>query len=290
VVYTVFGNSNLTEKKIDWLDGYRNSKPVRIGNGAHNQLQLDVYGEVLDAVFSYSKLVDQFSSNSRKFIIGLGEAICRLWNQPDNGIWEVRSPAHHTHSKVMAWVGLDSLIKVAKKYNWKKAPVNQFEAVKEAIKKEIEEFGYNEQINSFTRVLKGSALDASSLVYSLVGYCEASSQRMISTTQRLTETLTKNKLLYRYIIEDDGFAGNEGSFGICNFWLVENLAKSGKLTEAVATFELMLDHASPTGLFSEEIDPFSHELLGNYPQSFTHIGLINAAFSIDEAKKQGRQL
>ena len=290
VVYSVYGHASLKEKTLDWLSGYRNSRPVRIGNGADKQLQLDVYGEVLDAIYTYAPLVENFDRDTRKFIIQLGEVICELWDQPDNGIWEIRTAlVHHTHSKVMAWVGLDRLIKLCEHFKWKDAPLKGFEETAVRIKNEVEQWGYNFELGSYTRELKGDKLDASLLTLSLVGYCQAASPRMASTIALIHEQLSKNNLIFRYLQVDDGLTGGEGSFGICNFWLAESLAKAGKLPCAVKVFESMLKHASPTGLFSEEIDPDSHELLGNYPQGFTHIGLINAALSIDKAFRKERE-
>lgn len=287
VLYSVYGEAKLKEKKIDWLEGFRNSKPVRIGNGAHNQFQLDVYGEVLDAFFSYSKLIREFDNESRRFMLGLGKIICKKWNEPDNGIWEVRSSgAHHTHSKVMAWAGLDRLIKLCKKYKWEKAPVEKFEEIKKEIQDQIESLGFSSELNSYTQVFNESSLDASSLVFSLVDYCSAGSKNMVSTVQCILKKLSKNGFIYRYQSKDDGFDGQEGAFGICSFWMIENLAKQGKTEDAIALFEKMMECASDTGLFSEELDPESYELRGNYPQAFTHIGLINAAFSINENLKQ----
>ncbi|MBF9253764.1 glycoside hydrolase family 15 protein [Pontibacter sp. 172403-2] len=287
VVYSVFGNASLKEEKLDWLAGYKGSRPVRIGNGADGQFQLDVYGEVLDAVYTYAPLVEDFDRNTRKFVLGLGEIICKRWNQPDNGIWEVRTTCiHHTHSKVMAWVGLDRLIKLSEKYQWKEAPLEKYYQVASCIHNEIENLGYNSALKSYTRELGGNTLDASLLILSLVGYCSSLSPRMISTIRLIYERLSKNNLVYRYRGTNDGLEGDEGSFGICSFWLAENLAKSGQLQNAITVFETMLHHASPTGLLSEEIDPESGELLGNYPQGFTHIGLINAALSINEAHQK----
>jgi GH15 family glucan-1,4-alpha-glucosidase len=286
VVYSVYGHARLKERELNWLAGFEHSRPVRVGNGAHAQFQLDVYGEVLDAVFTYSKLVREFDRSSKKFILGLGEVIAQLWSEPDNGIWEVRSlPDHHTHSKVMAWVGLDRLIKLCSQYKWQNAPVGTYEQMKRKIAQQIEKFGYNRELKAYTREFRGNSLDASSLVFSLVGYCSATSPHMLSTVQRIRQQLGENGLIYRYR-SNDGLAGGEGAFGICNFWLAENLAKAGKTKEAIALFETMQKGASPTGLFSEQTDPGSYGLLGNYPQGFTHIGLINAAFSIEEALKK----
>jgi GH15 family glucan-1,4-alpha-glucosidase len=287
VLYSVYGQSKLKEKEIGWLEGFNHSKPVRIGNGAHDQFQLDVYGEVLDAFYSYSKLIKEFDNESRKFLLGLGEIICKKWNQKDDGIWEVRSsPADHTHSKVMAWVGLDRLVRLCRKYKWKRVPVERFEKVKKQIEDQIENRGYDKELKSYTRVFDEGSPDASSLVFSLVGYCSADSEKMVSTVECIMERLSRNGFIYRYKVKDDCLKGQEGAFGICNFWMVENLAKQGRTGDAVMLFEKMLECSGDTGLFSEELDPGSFELLGNYPQGFTHIGLINAAFSINEGLKE----
>jgi GH15 family glucan-1,4-alpha-glucosidase len=290
VVYSVYGHAKLKEEILDWLTGYMNSRPVRIGNKADTQFQLDVYGEVLDAIYAYAPLVKEFDNASRKFIIGLGKVICKAWNKPDNGIWEIRSPnVHHTHSKVMAWVGLDRLIKLCNEYNWKDASLKQFMDTLALIEAEVERSGYNSQLKSYTRELHGSNPDASLLTLSIVGYCEYTSARMISTVKLIEECLSNEDLIYRYRNVDDGLNGDEGSFAICNFWLVENLAQTGEIVKAIKIFETTLRHASPTGLLSEQIDPATGGLLGNYPQAFTHIGLINAAMSINSVlqKKHG---
>ncbi len=287
VLYSVYGEAKLKEEKIDWLEGYEGAKPVRIGNGAYKQFQLDVYGEVLDAFFTYAKLIPEFDRSSRKFLLGLGEVICNTWNQPDNGIWEIRSSiTHHTHSKVMAWVGLDRLIKLSRKYQWQNVPLDKYEQVKAELQAQIEKNGFNRDLQAYTREFNGRDLDASSLVFSLVDYCPATSPHMLSTVRCIREQLSENGLIYRYKSED-GLAGSEGAFSICNFWLIENLAKAGKVGEAIALFDTVLKAASETGLFSEEINPVSYELLGNYPQGFTHIGLINAALSIEEELQEG---
>ena len=284
VVYSVFGHARLKEEELAWLKGFQESRPVRIGNGAHQQFQLDVYGEVLDAVFAYAPLVKSFGNDTRRFLLGLGEIICRQWDQPDNGIWEERSAnTHHTHSKVMAWVGLDRLTKLAEAYQWKGAPLQKFQDEAAKIHQEVVQRGFNAEIGAYTREFNGTNLDACLLVLPLVGFCDPSSPRMLSTTSVIKEKLSENNLVYRYKNIDDGLAGSEGAFGICNFWLAENLAKSGALAEAVEVFEATLKLASPARLLSEEMSPETGELLGNYPQGFTHIGLINAALTINEA-------
>jgi GH15 family glucan-1,4-alpha-glucosidase len=286
IVYSVYGHARIKEQQIAWLDGFAGSRPVRIGNGAWNQFQLDVYGEVLDAFFSYSQVVRDFDRKTRRFLLGFGDMICAFWDAPDMGIWEIRSaPALHTHSKVMAWAGLDRLMRLAKKYNWKKGQLGKYEKVKAALQAQIMEQGYNHALQSFTGTLNGDAADASALVFPLVGFCKPTSAHMVSTIEHIRRRLSKNHFVYRYRQADDGLEGEEACFGICSFWLAESLAKAGKVQEAKEVFEAVLHTASPTGLLAEEIDPDSRAMLGNYPQGFTHIGLINAALSINEAQK-----
>ena len=286
-VYSVYGHNSLKEHTLSWLSGYKNSSPVRIGNKADLQFQLDVYGEVLDAIYSYARIVKQFDKASRKFIIGLGKVICKIWTEPDNGIWEIRSALiHHTHSKAMAWIGLDRLEKLCQKYKWSEAPLDRFSETRRMIRAEIEKFGYNEKLGSYTRELRGSNPDASLLTLSLMGYCDYTSTRMTSTVKFIRKNLSNRGLTYRHRNINDGLAGDEGSFIICNFWLVENLARSGEVEKAVELFESTLELAGTTGLLSEEVDPESHALIGNYPQGFSHIGLINAAISIDAVLKK----
>lgn len=287
VVYSVFGRAHLKEDTLAWLSGYKNSTPVRVGNLADGQFQLDIYGEVLDAAYTYSMLVKEFDKSTKAFLIGLGNVICKLWNQPDNGIWEIRSArVHHTHSKVLAWVGLDRLLKLCDKYQWTGVPTAKYKETAARIRMDIEQFGYSAELNSYTRKFNGNTLDASLLVLPLVEYCDPASSRMRSTLQQMCKRLLKNNLMYRYREVDDGLAGEEGTFGVCSFWLVENLVKAGQLDKGIEVFETMVKHASPAGLFSEEVDPDTHELLGNYPQGFTHIGLINAALTIDSALRK----
>jgi len=283
VLYSVYGEPSLKEKALDWLSGYRDSKPVRVGNAAEGQFQLDVYGEVLDAIHYFSRFISSFDGETRKFILGLGKAVCELWDQPDDGIWEVRSgPAHHTHSRVLAWVALDRLIRLATTYSWK-APLDRFERIKRRIRHQIETEGFNARLSAYTRTLGGSDIDASLLVMPLVGYCEADSPRMLSTCKAISDKLSRNGLIYRYLAVDDGLTGVEGSFGICNFWMAEVMARAGRREESRHYFEQLVKRVNTVGLWSEEMDPATGEYLGNYPQAFTHIGLINAALALSEA-------
>jgi GH15 family glucan-1,4-alpha-glucosidase len=283
VVYTVFGNSAIKEKILGWLQGYKKSQPVRIGNQAHKQFQLDVYGEVLDAIFTYSKIVNEFDKGTKRFIIGLGKTLCKVWFEPDEGIWEIRySRLHHTHSKVMAWVGLDRLIKLCRKYHWDDAPLNDFQRAKELIRNSVEDFGYKKSIESYVKDFDSDLPDACLLTFSLVEYCEVNSARIVSTVDRIQEQLVRNNFTYRQMNIDDGLPGREGAFLLANFWLIENLARQGKVGEAINLFKETLEASSKHFLLSEEVDPSTKELLGNYPQGFSHIGLINAALTITE--------
>lgn len=283
VVYSVYGQAKLPERILPWLEGYRSSQPVRTGNAADDQVQLDVYGEVMDAIWAWSPEASELDKDTREFVLDLGKAVCELWQEPDHGIWEVRSrKAHHTHSKALAWVALDRLIRLAEKNDWK-ADLEGFRKTRDEIRGAIERHGYSEELGSYVRTLGGSELDASLLTLPLVGYCGADDPRMLSTCRTISEHLSRNRLIYRYRKVDDGVEGGEKSFGICNFWLAENLARAGQVDEAKEWFEALLSKAAPTGLWSEEIDPESFEFLGNYPQAFTHIGLINAAVAISDA-------
>ena len=167
-------------------------------------------------------------------------------------------------------------------YHWRNVPLKKFKETAESIRNEVEQSGYNKALRSYTLELNGTSLDASALTFSLVGYCDAGSERMISTMETIYNNLSKDNLIYRYQNVNDGLRGEEGSFGACNYWYAENLARAGQLEKAIRVFENMQSYASPTGLLSEEIDPVSGDLLGNYPQGFTHIALVNAALAIDE--------
>lgn len=288
VVYSVYGHAKLKEEELTWLQGYMNSKPVRTGNKASDQFQLDIYGEVLDAVAAYSSIMEELDRSTKKFVLGLGNIICSHWEQPDNGIWEARSaPLHYTHSKVMAWAGLNRLIFLCRKYKWKDAPVEKFSKTAALVRDRIEEQAYSKKYKTYTRELNGSSVDASLLVLPLVDYCKAAAPRMNGTISMIRKQLSENNLLYRYREISDGLSGREGSFGICTFWLAEVLARAGRREEAEAIFENVLKYANGGGLLSEEIDPASGVLLGNFPQGFTHIGLINTALSLERSVKDG---
>jgi GH15 family glucan-1,4-alpha-glucosidase len=285
VVYSVYGESNIKEKVLDWLGGFAASKPVRIGNAASKQMQLDVYGEVIDAFYELSPYLKKIDQETKNLLLQSGQAVLKHWRDADEGIWEVRSgKAQHTHSKVLCWSALTKLTAIAKKYNWQVNSNWQSEA--ELIRETIEAQGYSVGLQAYVRSFETNELDASLLVLPLVNYCSASNERFLNTTKAIQAKLSKNGLVFRYQTGSDGLSGKEGAFGICNFWLSEVLAKAGKLKEANFWFCEILKRGTDLGLFPEEFDAGSEIFLGNFPQAFTHIGLINAALTIDKESKK----
>lgn len=287
VLYGVFGETRLSERELSHLAGYAGSRPVRVGNDAQGQLQLDVYGEVIDAAAIFAARGGRFDQGVRKLLDDLGRTVCRRWREPDEGIWEGRSGRrHHTHSKVLGWVALDRLIELHES-GCIAVAVDLFRAQRDAIRAEVEARGFNQRLGSYTRTFDGDDVDASLLTLPLYGYIAGSHPRMRSTCARIRDRLGRGSLLYRYAPGiDDGFPPGEGAFGICSFWAVECLAKGGELEAATRTFEEMLSYANDVGLFAEEIDPQTGAALGNFPQAFTQIGLINAALTLAAAGGQ----
>ncbi len=281
VLYEAYGEAKIPERELSHLDGYAGSKPVRIGNGAFDQLQLDVYGEVLDAVTRFALSGGRLDRDTVKLLNGLGQTVCTRWREPDDGIWENRGGrAHFTHSKALCWVALDCLIRLSERYSLD-LDVERFRTERAAIRTEIEARGFNERIGSYTQVFDGETVDASLLTLSWYGYLEASDPRMVSTCERIHERLGRDALIYRYErAMNDGISGAQGAFGICGFWAVETRARGGDHKGATMAFEQLLSYANDIGLFAEEIDPGTGAALGNFPQAFTHVGLINAALTL----------
>jgi GH15 family glucan-1,4-alpha-glucosidase len=283
VLYDVFGEAKLPERELTHLEGYAGSRPVRIGNDAHGQLQLDVYGEVIDAVARFARRGGRFDRDTVRLLEGLGRTVVRRWREPDEGIWEGRSGRfHHTHSKVLCWVALDRLVQMHEAGQLD-IRVDAFRAARDAIRAEVERRGYNARLGSYTRVFDGEELDASLLTLPLYGFVDGRHPRMRSTCARIHQRLAHDGLVYRYeATTDDGLPPGEGAFGICSFWAVECLARGGDLAGATAAFERLLACANDLGLFAEEVDPETGAALGNFPQAFTHVGLINAALTLAE--------
>jgi GH15 family glucan-1,4-alpha-glucosidase len=279
VLYDVFGESRLPERTLDHLEGYMQSAPVRIGNAAIGQLQLDIYGEVLDAVWDYVNRGGRLDRTTARMLAGLGDAVVRTWAQPDEGIWEPRGgPCQRTHSKALCWVALDRLIRLCESGDVH-ASVQRYAPARDAIRSAIEAHGFNERLGSYVSVFDGDAVDASLLLLALMGYSDAASPRMRGTAALIRQRLGRGGLLYRYR-HDDGLPAGEGMFGICSFWGVQWQAMLGEIQAARAEFEHVQSFANDVGLFAEEIDPESGAALGNFPQAFTHVGLINAALAI----------
>ena len=290
VLYDVYGEARVPERELPHLDGYAGSRPVRIGNDAHGQLQLDVYGEVVDAAARFARAGGRFDRDATGLLAGVGRTVCERWREPDEGIWEGRAGRfHHTHSKILCWVALDRLIELHETHGLR-IDVARFRAERDAIRAAVETRGYNDRIGSYTRLLDGDDLDASLLTLPFYGYAEATDPRMASTCARIHERLGRNGLIDRYAEgSGDGLPAGEGAFGICGFWGVECRARGGDLGGAIASFERLLGYANDVGLFGEEIDPTTGATLGNFPQAFTHLGVINAALTLAECGEPSGQ-
>jgi GH15 family glucan-1,4-alpha-glucosidase len=285
IMYDVYGRTNLTEDELDHLAGYRASRPVRIGNGAHAQTQLDVYGEVVSAACHFVMRGGRLQADEARLLAGFGKTVCRCWREPDHGIWEIRGDRrHYTFSKVMCWAALDSLIRLHER-GTVNIDLAGFRRERDAIADMIETDGYNEALGSYAGELGGSRLDAALLLMGCIGYRDPAHPRMRGTVDRIRERLGRNGLLYRYEQGYDGMAAPEGAFGICTFWAVDNLAKRGDVTDAHEAFRQVVACANDVGLFAEEIDVATGAALGNFPQAFTHVGLINAAMALAEAER-----
>ncbi len=286
VMYDVFGRTRLDEKELAHLAGYAASRPVRIGNDAHHQRQLDIYGEVVNAACAALAGNGRLDNESARMLTGLGDVVCRQWRESDSSIWEVRGPLrHYTFSKVMCWAALDGLLKLHKDdaLVLPAAKVDLFGRERAEIEQAIERRGFNTALGSYVSVLDGDKVDASLLLMACIGYKDAGDPRMRSTYDLIHQRLGRNGLLHRYE-RFDGIAGVEGAFGICGFWAIDNLAKRGDIDAAERRFRHMLSFANDLGLYAEEIDIASGAALGNFPQAFTHVGLINAAVAIERAR------
>ena len=284
ILYDVFGEPRLGEITLDHLEGYRGSSPVRVGNGAVDQFQLDVYGEVLGAVEEYTSRGETLERDVRHLIVRIADIVAERWREPDFGIWEERSVRlQHVHGKVMAWSALDCAERLAAKGHID-ADVDRWRADKEAIHKLVLERGFNRERNSFVATLDGTELDAALLYVVRVGFLKPDDPRMIATIDAIRKELGYDDLIYRYDTRttEDGLPVGEGAFLPCSFWLVEALALAGRTSEAHDLFQKLLRRCNDVGLMSEEVDPKSGELLGNFPQALTHIGLMNAAICLEE--------
>jgi len=290
MLYDVFGESHVPEKTLDHLEGYRGSRPVRIGNDAHSQFQLDVYGEVLGAVEEATSRGEALDRDVEKLLRRLVDIVCKRWQEPDAGIWEKRGgPRQHVHGKVMAWSALDSAQRIAKRCHIEIDSAH-VEKVKAEIKDAVLTRGFNAKRNTFVAIFDEEEVDASLLFIARVGFVDPADPRMLGTIDAIRTDLGHDGLIYRYDTEktSDGLPPGEGVFLACSFWLVEAMAMAGRADEARAIFDDVIRHGNDTGLFAEEVDGESGALLGNFPQALSHIALLNAALHLEEAGKKGK--
>ncbi len=279
ILYGLAGERRLSELELAWLPGYQGSTPVRTGNAAHAQRQLDVYGEVFDALHLARRSELEPSAHAWKLQRVLLDFLESAWVEPDNGIWEVRGPRRHfTHSKVMAWVAFDRAAKAVELFHLE-GPKARWEGIRDQIHAEVCRRGYDSERRTFVQEYGGKALDASLLMLPLVGFLPAGDERVLGTVRAVERYLTRDGLVMRYEPDQevDGLASREGVFLPCSFWLVDNLALGGRADDAGRLFEGLLDLCNDVGLISEEYDPDNRRLLGNFPQAFTHVALINSA-------------
>ncbi|SFI14453.1 glycoside hydrolase family 15 protein [Planctomicrobium piriforme] len=279
IMYGMAGERRLTEMTLPWLPGYENSKPVRIGNAAYNQHQLDVYGEVVDSLHLARLAGLAPDENAWRVERELVTFLETDWQKPDEGIWEVRGPRRHfTHSKVMAWVAVDRAVDAVEKYGLS-GDAEKWRALRTKIRDEVCAAGFNTKVNSFVQHYDCDEPDASLLMLPLVGFLPATDPRMLGTVAYIQKRLMNHGFVHRYLTESaiDGLPGGEGAFLLCTFWLADNLALQGRTDEARDIFERLLSLRNDLGLLAEEYDPQAGRLLGNFPQAFSHIGLINTA-------------
>lgn len=294
IMYGIDGRHTLTEETLDHLEGYRGSRPVRIGNGAYNQLQLDIYGELMDSVYLYNKYGAPISYDLWTELRRLINWLCDNWHHEDEGIWEVRGGQQHfVYSKLMCWVAFDRAIRLADKRSFP-SDRDRWRKIRDEIYEEIMDKGWSEERQAFVQAYGSQALDASNLMMPLVFFLSPNDPRMLKTLDATNRSLAQGGLMasglvYRYDVSqtDDGLDGIEGTFNICTFWMVEAMTRAGRtdrarLDDARFLFEHMLGYANHLGLYAEEIGPHG-EALGNFPQAFTHLALISAAFNLDRA-------
>jgi alpha,alpha-trehalase len=290
IMYGIGGEHDLSERELGHLRGWRDSRPVRVGNGAWDQVQLDVYGELLNSLHLYRERLGDLHPEIQAFASDLADTAARRWREADSGIWEMRGELrHHLSSKVLCWTALDRAVKLAPQLG-DYAKVTQWEAERDEIRAAILERGWSEQSQAFCQTFDSDELDAAVLLMPILGFLPATDERMRSTIEAVARELTEDGLVLRYRtsegINEDGLSGEEGTFVICTFWLVSCLAKAGELDRAEELFDRLTGYANDLGLLAEEVDPRSSEQLGNFPQAFSHIGLISAAWEIDMARSK----
>ncbi len=286
VLYDLQGEKIRGETILDHLDGYKGSRPVRVGNAAAAQRQLDIYGEIMDAALKLARYVGKIDLESWTFLREIGDAVVAQWREKDNSIWEVRGgPFHFVFSKVMCWVALDRGIVIARRYGFP-ADLEKWEATKEEIRREVMAKGWNEEKRSFVQHYETDAVDASALLLPVFGFLPFDDPKMVATVEAVRRELGHEGFIYRYRVTscDDGLPGQEGVFLICSFWMIQNLIGQGKLEEAERDLHHMLHLSNPLGLFSEQYDLHWQCALGNFPQALSHIGFINSVVALCQAR------
>ena len=289
IMYGIDGRKKLTEESLGHLEGYRKSAPVRIGNGAYDQLQLDIYGELMDAVYLYDKYGEPISFQLWEVLSQLISWVCKNWRRKDEGIWEVRGGQQEfLYSRLMCWVALDRAIRLARKRSLP-APLVDWLKIRDEIHNEINMNFWSSKRNAYIQHKGSDTIDAANLLMPLVKFISPTDPRWLSTMKASEEDLLEDSMVYRYKIGDaasDGLIGEEGTFSMCSFWYVECLSRSGDLEKARFYFEKMMSYANHVGLYAEELG-FHGEHLGNFPQAFTHLGLISAATNLDRNLQNG---
>lgn len=288
VAYDVFGERPPREYELQHLGGHRGSKPVRISNAASEQIQLDIYGELVEAV-SYFFGKETPDREMQKLLRQCGEYVCQHWNEPDNGMWEERDQLrHYTHSRLMCWVALDRLIEMQKRGRIGGFSVEKFKRTRAAIRQEIEKSAWSEKLGAYAQACESDKLDAGTLLMSYHGFEDAASERMQQTYARIRERLIpRTGLVHRNEQSKDR---HEGAFALCSFWEVDFLAHSGRLDEAYKVYEAALSFANDVDLFGEEIDPETGEAMGNFPQAYTHLGVIHSALTLRDIEESTHKM
>jgi GH15 family glucan-1,4-alpha-glucosidase len=286
IMFGIGGEHDLSERALPHLSGWRDSRPVRVGNGAWEQRQLDVYGELLGAAQRLAEQLGDLDDGTKAFLIEVADAAAARWQETDQGIWEIRGePRAFVYSKLMCWVALDQAIEMAEMLGADPDAVERWTATRDEIRSWILEHGWSDSAKAFVQAAGSDELDASNLMMPIVGFIPADDPRMLSTVRATEERLTDERgLVYRYRTHD-GLKGEEGTFLLCTFWLAHAQALAGQADRARETFERAIAYANDVGLLAEEVDEASGELLGNYPQAFSHIGLINAAWAISQGEE-----
>jgi GH15 family glucan-1,4-alpha-glucosidase len=282
IMYRVDGGNDIPEYVLDDLEGYRRSKPVRIGNEAVEQVQLDMYGEIMQTAFTAWQMSKQFPMPRRKILLDIVDYILKNWDLEDSGIWEARRrPRKYLYSRVMMWVGLDRALKMAGPLRMGAQRTAAVRRTRDQIKRQVVDQGYNQEVGAFTQAIGYKDLDATALAVPMYEMLPANDPRVVSTVNVLQKQLTDDGFLYRYVPEKSEFHEPEGVFIICTLWLVNVLAMMGRVHDAEELFSRVTETANDLGLFAEEFDPKNGEMLGNFPQALTHLGVINAVFNLE---------